>query len=137
MSIPMVRLLYTSAAITDFPIKEILTGTRRLTPDDYLLSLSVPMVEMLTKDPVNMIEELIAMTSEQDWKERLRRTPVCGDIMRYGNEHWMLVKKSDLKHLMISEKGFVVLPERKTYAIVHIPESQIDGDICDLQLQTT
>lgn len=137
MSIPYVKLLYTSAAIRDFPVAEILAGTRRVTPDDYLLTLSIPIMEMTAKEPVNMMEELMAMTASAEWQGQFRRSPACGDIMRYDTDHWMLVKKSDIKHLAIADTNFIILPERKTYAIVLIPQSQIDGDLCNQMALTT
>jgi len=83
----------------------------------YLPMTQVPLVEMrFYKNPVQLVEEVIAMTAGVNWRRQGRRPARRGDIICRGTDPWVLLKRSEIT---VQDTRNAVIPLRlwPNYAI--------------------
>jgi hypothetical protein len=103
-------------------------------PEDYYIARRMPLVEMLSKDPTSMMEELIAMTASAEWQTQFRRPISAGDVLCFGEDPWMLIDTG--KELKIGLK-VTPLPAHKKYGITPMQQQQFKEFLCKPKISAT
>ena len=96
-------------------------------PDDYYIVRKLPLIEMLSKDPGNILEELIAMTASDEWQTQFRRPMNAGDILCFGNEPWLLIRTDDAIKL---KANVVRLPAHTDFGLILLSQEQFKDLTC-------
>lgn len=101
--------------------------------EDYYIVRKVPLIEMMTKEPVDIAEELIGMTADTDWQMQTRRPITVGDVIGIGDELYLLVKRS----VIVTSAVIQPLPSHKDFGLIRLPLKQFEEILCNKQTSAT
>jgi hypothetical protein len=114
-------LLYLGQHVADgFTSDTFLQGQPISLRDNYTPITQIPLAEMeFGGTPVELIEEVIALTAGTDWRRQGRRPIMRGDIICRGADPWVVLKRDEIT---ITNTSNAVLPLRlwPNYAIYYL-----------------
>ena len=113
-------LLYMQQTVdeAEFDPVKLFTAKKISLRDNYLPMTQVPLVEMeFYKNPVQLVEEVIAMTAGVNWRRQGRRPLRRGDIVCRGEDPWVVMKLSDVEGLATAKNALIPLHLWPDYGI--------------------
>lgn len=86
--------------------------------EHYIPMTQLPLAEMrFEQNPVQLVEEVIAMTAGVNWRRQGRRPLRRGDIVCRGKDPWVVLKLSDTKGLVQGRNAVIPLHLWPNYGI--------------------
>jgi hypothetical protein len=111
-------LLYLSTGNTgNFTSDTFLTNQEVVLTENYVPMTQMPLAEMRCGEhPVQLVEEVIAMTASTNWRRQSRRPLHCGDIVCRGTDPWVLLNRKEIT-IPCDGRGVIPLNLWPNYAI--------------------
>ncbi len=121
-------LLYIGQHVVDtFTSDTFLQGQPISLDDNYTPITQIPLAEMcFSGTPVELVEEVIALTAGTNWRRQGRRPIMRGDIVCRGADPWVVLKRDEIT---IKNTRNAVLPLRlwPNYAIYYL--DSVDAEL--------
>ena len=116
-------------------VANALCSPGNLTHDDYYLVAQMPLMELFSKTPEDLFEEIGEYTLSPEWKTTGRRIIQVGDIMCMGCQAYVSVAEldvmSEFRSMFIPLKHVTIKRDGKTYqvGVIKLKDNQILKDI--------
>jgi hypothetical protein len=94
--------------------------------EHYIPITQMPLCEMhFHSNPVQLVEEVIALTAGVNWRRQGRRPLRCGDIVCRGADPWVVLKRSDVTATN-TENGVIPLRLWPNYGIHFLNNATVE-----------